>query len=92
MALKLYALKCKGGYIRFSPAGGCTCVGLNKAGVYECPDHQDLEEALRCAEDAGMEDLRLAELHIIVLFLSIRTALGCKSFKIGRWVDSINAG
>ncbi len=65
MVLKLYALKCKRGYIRYSPASGCMCVGLDKAAVFSRPDQQELVEAQRQAEAAGMESLGVVELQIV---------------------------
>jgi len=62
--LKLYALKCKRGYIRYSSDSGCTCVGLEKATVFNCPDQRELVEAQRYAVAAGMESLRVVELQI----------------------------
>lgn len=65
MTLKLYTLKCKGGYIRISTDGGCTCVGLDKASVFDRPDHRELKKAQRRAKDSGIGDLRVVELQII---------------------------
>ena len=64
MQLKLYALKCEGGYIRFNATDGSRCFGLNKASVYDCPDHGELQEAMHQAKNAGIKDLRLVELNI----------------------------
>lgn len=61
--IKLYALKCKGGYVRNSREEGCQCVPFNKASVYNDPD--SLENIARLAEKEGINDIKRVELIIM---------------------------
>lgn len=61
--VKLYALKCRGGYVRSSGEEGCQCVPFNKASVYNDPD--SLEEITRLAEKEGINGIKRVELTIM---------------------------
>lgn len=63
MTVKLYALKCDQGYIRYRE-GECQCVKLEKAGVYPAPDNPDLVEAAAAAGKARFENLKIVELTL----------------------------
>ncbi len=60
--IKLYALKCRDGYVRNSREEGCQCVPFNKASVYNDP--VSLEEIVLLAEKAGIKDIMRVELTI----------------------------
>lgn len=63
MIVKLYALKCEQGYIRYSPECS-TLVGLDKASVYKTPDDKGLREAFRHSLSSGTLKLRVVELTL----------------------------
>ncbi len=63
MTVKLYALKCEQGYIRYRE-GECQCVKLEKAGVYPAPDNPGLGEAAAAAGRAEFNNLKIVELTL----------------------------
>ena len=63
MTVKLYALKCEQGYIRYRE-GECQCVKLEKAGVYPDPDNPDLVEAAAAAGRDKLNNLKIVELTL----------------------------
>ena len=65
LAIKLYALKCEEGYIRYSLPGGSKCVGLSQATVCASPDDLRLVEAFDSAVRSAVTDLRLVELSLV---------------------------
>ncbi len=60
--IKLYAVKCRDGYVRNSGEEGCQCVPFNKASVYNDP--VNLEDIVPLAEKAGIKDIKRVELTI----------------------------
>lgn len=63
MTVKLYALKCDQGYIRYRE-GSLSSVKLEKAGVYPAPDNPGLEEAAEAARRAKLSNLKIVELTL----------------------------
>lgn len=63
MTVKLYALKCDQGYIRYHE-GACQCVKLDKAGVYPAPDSPGLAEAAAAAGRAEFNNLIIVVLAL----------------------------
>ncbi len=61
--IKLYALKCKDGYIK-EDAQKLQCVGINKASVYGKDSLEKINQLLKKAEKAGFANPRLVELTI----------------------------
>lgn len=61
--IKLYALKCRGGYIKNSSEQGCRCVPLSKASVFNDPG--SLEDIVHLAVRQGITDIKRIELTIM---------------------------
>ncbi len=64
MTIKLYALKCQEGYIRYKPGEEINYTGLDKASVYNQPGDPALQEAIRQAVAEKPKDLRMVELQL----------------------------
>lgn len=62
--IKLYALKCKGGYIKNSKNEEIKCVNFNKASVFGDEGLSKADEIITQAKDLGLNEIRLVELHI----------------------------
>ncbi len=66
--LKLYALKCRSGYIKNDLNDlkeGYKCVDLKKASVYDENGLDKINEVMKLAEKNGFTDVRIVELEII---------------------------
>lgn len=63
MTVKLYALKCDRGYIRYRE-GECHFVPLEKASVYPAPDNPGLAEAATAAGRTEVNNLKIVELTL----------------------------
>ncbi len=63
MTVKLYALKCDQGYIRYRE-GTCHYVSIEKASVYPAPGNPGLAEAAAAAEKAKPTNLKIVELTL----------------------------
>ncbi len=62
--MKLYAIKCRGGYVKNDTEKGYICVDLRKATVYDKVDLNRLNEVINCARDKGITDIKIVELTI----------------------------
>ena len=65
MVIKLYALKCKDGYLRVSNMDCYQCVKMDKASVFPLEKLSVLKENLEKAKNNGMVDVRIVELIVI---------------------------
>ena len=64
MVIKLYALKCKDGYLRVSNTDCYQCVEMDKASVFPLEKSTVLKENLERAKNNGMVDVRIVELIV----------------------------
>ncbi len=63
--LKLYVLKCDGGYVRSNSPQGCSCVEIDKASVYKEINLMELETLSNRAARKGIKNVRLVVLKVI---------------------------
>lgn len=63
--MKLYALKCNGGYVRFNNQVGFQLVAMEKASVFGPDRLSQVNEIIAGAMEHGMTNVRLVELYII---------------------------
>ena len=64
MDIKLYALKCKDGYLKVSNTDCYHCVEMDKASVFPLEKFTVLKENFERAKNNGMVDVRIVELIV----------------------------
>lgn len=63
--MKLYAVKCNGGYVRGSTIQGCACVTIEKASVFNENNMAGAYELIHAAVQNDIEGVQLVELAVI---------------------------
>ena len=63
--IRLYALKCDGGYVKKDSSNGCICVAIEKASVFKEQNLSEVDVLLKNASSSGLTGVRLIELNII---------------------------
>jgi len=63
--VKLYVLKCDGGYVRSNSPQGCSCVEIEKASVFREKNTMESEALAQRAIMEGINNVRLVELKVI---------------------------
>ncbi|MFZ5643272.1 MAG: hypothetical protein ACOY46_06755 [Bacillota bacterium] len=61
----MFALRCRGGYVRGNGGQGCTCVPLEKASVFIEKNISDAHRLAQMAAKDNISEVRLAELEVI---------------------------
>ena len=63
--VKLYVLKCDGGYVRSNSLRECSCVGIDKASVFNENNLMEPEALTQRAVMEGINNVCLVELKVI---------------------------
>lgn len=62
--MKLYVLKCDGGYVRNMDLNKCKCVPIEKASVFNEKNLPEAKALMKCAKREGLNNVRVVELIV----------------------------